>query len=155
MRLLRHDLHILTGAYAVDAIHDETERDRFERHLHRCKPCDSEVRGLTGTAARLGLAASRPPPPRMRGRVLAAVSLAVILLLAVTVVRIQHQLDQARSRDRAVAAVLAAPDARAVTKVTSVGGTATVVFSLARHSMIFTSAGLPPLRSGRVYELWL
>ncbi len=188
MRLLHHDLHILTGAYAVDAIHDETELDRFERHLRRCKPCDSEVRGLAGTAARLALAASRPPPPQLRGRVLAAVartrqlppatdrraprrtrpgrmprltwtvaaaSLAVILVLAVAVFRIQHQLDQARSRDRAIAAVLAAPDARAVTQVTSVGGTATVVFSLARHSMIFTSAGLPPLPSGRVYELWL
>ena len=188
MRLLHPDLHILTGAYAVDAIGDDTERDRFERHLRRCKPCAGEVRGLTGTAARLGLAASRPPPPQMRGRVLAAVartrqlppatdrhsprgarpgrvpplawavaaaSLAAILVLGVTVFRIQHQLDQARSRDRAIAAVLAAPDARVINRGTSVGGTATVVFSLARHSMIFTSAGLPPLPSGRVYELWL
>ena len=188
MPVLRQDLHILTGAYAVDAIHDESERGRFERHLRRCKPCDGEVRGLSGTAARLGLAASRPPPPQMRGRVLAAVartrqlppvtdhhslrgarpgriprltwavaavSLAAILVLAVAVFRVQHQLNQARSENRAIAAVLAAPDARAVTKVTSVGGTATVVFSLGRHSMIFTSAGLPPLSSGRVYELWL
>jgi Anti-sigma-K factor rskA len=188
VRLLHHDLHILTGAYAVDAIHDDTERDRFERHLRRCRPCASEVRGLAGAAARLALAASRPPPPQMRGPVLAAVartrqlppaadrhsprrarrprtprlawavavaSLAVILVLAVTVFRVQHQLDQARSRDRAIAAVLGAPEARAVTQATSAGGTATVVFSGALHSMIFTSAGLAPLPSGRVYELWL
>jgi anti-sigma-K factor RskA len=185
VRLLHPDLHILTGTYAVDAIHDDTERDRFERHLRRCRTCASEVRGLAGTAARLGLAASRPPPPQMRGRVLTAVartrqlppaadhrsprqgriprpawvvavaSLAVVLALAVTVFRVQHQLDQARSRDRAIGAVLAAPDARAVTQATSAGGTATVVFSRALHSMIFTSAGLAPLPSGRVYELWL
>src|SRR6202034_772699 len=38
---------------------------------------------------------------------------------------------------------------------TSVGGTATVVFSRASHKMIFTTAGLPPLPASKVYELWL
>jgi anti-sigma-K factor RskA len=71
MKLLRPDLHTLTGVYAVDAI-DGTERDRFERHLDRCQSCDQEVRGLQETATRLGVAAARTPPPGMKAAVLAA-----------------------------------------------------------------------------------
>jgi anti-sigma-K factor RskA len=70
VRLLRHDLHILTGAYAVDAI-DGPERERFEHHLRRCRPCGNEVRGLRETATRLALAAAAAPPPQLRGRVMA------------------------------------------------------------------------------------
>jgi len=51
--------------------------------------------------------------------------------------------------------VLEAPDARAVTERTSLGGTATVVYSHARHALILTSAHLPPPPRGKVYELWL
>ena len=71
MKLLRHDLHTLTGAYALDAI-DGAERDRFERHLHRCQPCDQEVRGLHETAGRLAVAVARVPPPRLKEQVLGA-----------------------------------------------------------------------------------
>src|SRR5262249_51593464 len=65
------------------------------------------------------------------------------------------QLDHARSRAAALATVLAAPDARARTAPISVGGTATVVYSLRRHAVIVTSASLPPPAAGKVYELWL
>lgn len=71
MKLFRHDLHTLTGAYAVDAI-EGSERDRFERHLHRCQPCDHEVRGLRETAGRLAVAVARVPSPQLKERVLAA-----------------------------------------------------------------------------------
>lgn len=71
MRLPRHDLHILTGVYAVDAV-DGRERDRFERHLHRCPPCSQEVLGLRETATRLAVAVARVPPPRLHERVMAA-----------------------------------------------------------------------------------
>jgi anti-sigma-K factor RskA len=71
VKLLRHDLHTLTGAYALDAI-DGAERDRFERHLHRCQPCGHEVRGLHETAGRLAVAVARVPPPQLKERVLAA-----------------------------------------------------------------------------------
>jgi anti-sigma factor RsiW len=66
-----HDLHLLTGAYALDAL-DDVERARFERHLTRCASCQEEVRGLTETAARLATATAIVPPPEMRQRVLAA-----------------------------------------------------------------------------------
>ncbi len=71
MKLLRHDLHTLTGAYALDAI-EGSERDRFERHLHRCQPCDNEVRGLLETAGRLAVAVARVPPPQLKERVMGA-----------------------------------------------------------------------------------
>ncbi len=71
MKLLRDDLHVLTGSYALDAISDE-EREEFERHLHHCPACDAEVRGLRETAARLAMARAVRPPARMEQRVLAA-----------------------------------------------------------------------------------
>ncbi len=69
MKLLRHDLHTLTGAYALDAL-ESTERDRFEHHLQRCQPCSHEIRGLHETATRLALAVAESPPPDLRERVL-------------------------------------------------------------------------------------
>ncbi len=71
MNLLRNDLHLLTGAYAVGAL-DGLERERFEHHLKTCQSCSHEVRGLTETATRLAMAAARTPPGRLRDRVLTA-----------------------------------------------------------------------------------
>lgn len=63
------ELHTLTGAYALHAL-PEGERLAFERHLGACEACAQEVRELSATAARLGLAVSAVPPHAMRGRVL-------------------------------------------------------------------------------------
>jgi hypothetical protein len=71
VRFLREELHTLTGAYALDAL-GTAERDRFTRHLHRCPPCEDEVRGLQETVARLGMAVAAVPPARLRARVLTA-----------------------------------------------------------------------------------
>jgi anti-sigma-K factor RskA len=68
-----HELHLLTGAYAVDALTGD-ELDEFEKHLEQCPPCAEEVRGLRETAARLGLATAIAPPPWMREQVLDATS---------------------------------------------------------------------------------
>ena len=46
MKLLRHDLHTLSGAYVLDAVDSTAERDRYEHHLHRCQTCAGEVREL-------------------------------------------------------------------------------------------------------------
>jgi hypothetical protein len=67
----RHDLHLLTGAYALDAI-DGTELARFERHMDRCAACREEVRGLRETAGRLAMATAITPPAAMRQQVLDA-----------------------------------------------------------------------------------
>ena len=71
MKVLRDDLHVLTGSYALDAL-DDQEREEFERHLQHCPSCDAEVRGLCETAARMAMASAVAPPTRMEQRVLAA-----------------------------------------------------------------------------------
>ena len=72
MRFLRHDLHSLSGAYALDAIEAGPERDRFTRHLSRCQSCASEVRGFREVGTALAFAAAAEPPAELRTRVLAA-----------------------------------------------------------------------------------
>lgn len=71
MNLRRHDLHTLTGAYAVGALTAD-ELAAFEKHLDQCPSCAEEVRELRETAARLGVATAIAPPPGMREYVLAA-----------------------------------------------------------------------------------
>ena len=71
MKVIRDDLHVLTGSYVLDAI-SEAEREEFERHLQNCPTCDAEVRGLRETAAKLALACAVTPPARMEQQVLAA-----------------------------------------------------------------------------------
>jgi anti-sigma factor RsiW len=66
-----HDLHLLTGVYAVDALTD-AEVAEFEKHLARCASCAEEARGLRETAARLAMATAVAPPPWMCEQVLAA-----------------------------------------------------------------------------------
>ncbi|WP_411084473.1 anti-sigma factor domain-containing protein [Streptomyces sp. cmx-18-6] len=63
------ELHTLTGAYALHALPDP-ERREFERHLDDCEACAQEVRELSATAARLGLAVTETPPRELRERVL-------------------------------------------------------------------------------------
>jgi anti-sigma-K factor RskA len=75
MRLLRQDLHSLSGAYALDALEAGTEHDRFTRHVSRCQSCASEVRGFREVGTALAFAAAAEPPPELRARVLAAVTL--------------------------------------------------------------------------------
>ena len=107
---------------------------------------------------RAGETPRRARPPRAVPRLawtVAAICLIAVIALTTLLIRTQSQLDQANARQAAIAAVLAAPDARAVTQRTSEGGTATVVYSQARHALIVTSAQLPPPPPGKVYELWL
>ena len=71
-RLLRHDLHALAGAYALDALDRPAERDRFARHLSRCPSCAAEVRGFREVATAMAFAATAEAPAELRPRVLAA-----------------------------------------------------------------------------------
>jgi len=63
------DPHILTGAYALNAL-DPAEDETFRHHLAGCRRCAQEARELAETAARLGAAAGSPVPPELRARVL-------------------------------------------------------------------------------------
>lgn len=71
MSVQSHELHLLTGAYAVDALTGD-ELEEFEKHLQRCASCTEEVRGLQETAARLGMTTAIEPPSWMRQQVLTA-----------------------------------------------------------------------------------
>jgi anti-sigma-K factor RskA len=191
MSVESHELHLLTGAYAVDAL-TGAELDAFEAHLQRCTSCTEEVRGLRETAARLGMTTAMEPPPWMRQKVLAAASrtrqlpppggrllgrdtprpvkrlrrslprsagvlamAAAIVVLAVLQVNTRHQLQQTQQGSRAVAAVLAAPDARLETSSTTVGGTVTAVISRQDHEAVITTADMPTQTDAKVYQVWV
>jgi anti-sigma-K factor RskA len=200
MRPARADDHLLTGSYAIDAIDNPAERARFKRHARRCPECAAELRAMTDTATRLGIAADEPAPPELRDLILTAVSetrqlppvadrsrrdrltavvdaaseriplpvrvaewawvvaaacVVVVVVLAALLVSTRSQLGHARNQQAGITAVLTAPDARALTRPTSAGGNATVVYSLSRHALLVTASKLPALRDNKVYELWL
>jgi anti-sigma-K factor RskA len=68
-----HDIHTLTGAYALDAL-EEIERLQFQAHLNSCPDCAQEVHELRAAAARLGIAVSQPPPETLRHTIMAQVA---------------------------------------------------------------------------------
>jgi anti-sigma-K factor RskA len=194
MSVAGHELHLLTGVYAADAV-TGAELAEFEKHLERCATCTEEVRGLRETAARLGMVTAIAPPPGMKDQVLAAASrtrqlppssrklvalgaprrvtrmrravprpvavaamsamAAAVVVLAVFQVNTRDQLQQAQAGGRAVAAILAAPDARIETGTPSVGGTVTAVFSRNDSQAVVTTADMPDPGGGKVYQLWV
>ncbi len=69
---MTHELHTLTGAYALDAL-DEDERRAFAAHLADCEACAAEIEGLRATGAMLGVGAAGGVPPSLREAVMAEV----------------------------------------------------------------------------------
>ncbi|MFJ4965084.1 Anti-sigma-K factor RskA [Streptomyces sp. ADI96-02] len=187
------ELHTLTGAYALHAL-PETERREFERHLGDCAACAQEVRELSATAARLGLAAAEAPPRELRDRVLreittvrqeapaahggpvrtgstgrpgrwtafalAACVAAAAALGGVAVWQNQvaqdarQEADQAQQRNRLVAQVLSAPDARTASGELAGGARGSVVVSRSENRAVFLASGMGRPPSGKVYQLW-
>jgi anti-sigma-K factor RskA len=80
---------------------------------------------------------------------------AAVAFLLVTQVSTSRQLNQAQTNSRAVAAVLAAPDARIESLPAAKGGTVTAVLSVRQREAVVTSANLPALSDARVYQLWV
>lgn len=66
------DIHVLAGAYALDAL-DPAEREEFAAHLTGCDACRQDVADFQATAARLASFAAQPAPAPMKQRTLAAV----------------------------------------------------------------------------------
>jgi hypothetical protein len=178
MRLLRHDLHSLAGVYALDAVDEGAEVDRFNRHLNRCQSCASEVRGFREVATALAFAAATEPPPELRAQVLAAaartrqlppevrtharprrvrtrVPWVPWLSGVVAQAHTQQELNQAQAENHAISLVLSAPQVKLLSHSTTKGGAATVVLAADRHELVVITNGLPALPSGKVYQLWL
>jgi anti-sigma-K factor RskA len=93
--------------------------------------------------------------PRGLAIAAAAASVAAAAGLGITQLSTEHQLDTARSSAAAIARVVTAPDARVETTRTSTGGSVTVVTSAALHEAVVSATGMPPLSSGRVYQVWV
>jgi anti-sigma-K factor RskA len=112
--------------------------------------------GGTGPVRRPARRVIRLPAGRSR---LAAAGLAAGLVVAVgagaVAVRAQQRLDEVRAADRAIAAVLSAPDARTTTGAAPGGGTVTMVVSASRQRVVVASTGLPALPASKTYELWM
>jgi anti-sigma-K factor RskA len=189
-----HELHQLTGAYALDALPADEQAD-VEKHLDDCPSCTEEVRGLRETAARLGMATAVSPPPEMRARVLAALPqvrqlpppgggrhsqvrqprrriprvpvartgvtagvlalAAALVFLIVTQVSTSNQLHQQQAANHALATVLSAADVHVASSDVNSGGTLTAVVSPSQREAVVTSAHLPNLSGGHVYQLWV
>jgi len=67
------ELHLLTGAYALDAL-DDVERAGFERHLRSCGSCAAEVIEFQEAAAGLADRVAMDPPEHLRAKVMAEVA---------------------------------------------------------------------------------
>jgi anti-sigma-K factor RskA len=184
VKSMRGDLHVLTGGYALDAL-SQQEQETFERHLAHCGSCETEVRGLRETAARLAMAKALRPPPQLQARVMAATyrtrqlpppvtdrarpgerwrrtprlliaASAASMAAALTLGVTQlHTQHPTPGISAAVSRVEQAPDARIQTMRTSVGGTVTLVVSLRLKDAVVTATGLPPAAQDCVYQLWV
>ncbi|MFD3536924.1 anti-sigma factor domain-containing protein [Streptomyces sp. NPDC058664] len=188
------DLHTLTGAYVLDALDTDEEREAVERHFAACAACAGEVHELSETVMRLGLAVAEPVTPALRAEVLRRIAgvrqlppvtvpagrsfargrglrrlphwaLAASLAGAVTlagVAGVQYQRAQeagqraarAEASSTAVAAVLAAPDARVSTARLADGAVGTLVHAPSLDRAVFATAGMPAPPAGKVYQLW-
>jgi anti-sigma-K factor RskA len=170
------ELHMLTGAYALDAVSD-LERAEFERHLVECAACRQEVAELRATGARLAAAAAVDPPPELRVLVLAEVARTRQLPPKVPVVRrlgraktwqlrtalfgaaaaavaaVAIGVQTAGPGPASVESVLSAPDASAIQGVGQ--GGSTLVVSRGRNQAVLLVSGLPALDAGHAYQVWL
>jgi len=97
----------------------------------------------------------RRRPGSRAGLTAAVVALAAaVAFLFVTQLSTSRQLQQAQASNGAIAAVLAAPDARIESVPGITGGTVTAVMSLRQREAVVT-ADLPALPGTRVYQLWV
>ena len=174
------DIHALSGAYALDALHD-IERAEFDRHLASCDSCRAEVASLRDAAGHLADVSAAPPPPDLRAKVLAgaqavrplppqapvltrrrripALAAAAALVIGLGAGAAAWQ-PWAQQEPETVQLTLAdrvrqAPDAQSWTQSLPAGGSVTVTRSKSVGVAVWQSSGLKPLPSGRVYELWL
>lgn len=91
--------------------------------------------------------------PRVAAAV-TALSLVVSALLALQLARTDTELDRQRAVTQAVNAVLAAPDALAVSGRPIGGRSLSAVESVAMNQAVVNAAGLPPPPDGYAYQLW-
>jgi anti-sigma-K factor RskA len=176
------ELHLLTGAYALDAL-DDVERKSFERHLRSCATCVVEVIEFRESAAGLADRVAAAAPEQLRARVLAEISrtrqvspsarlslprpslrrslataaAAVILAggagLGGVAWQEQRAAHQREVEAGQIARVLTDPSGFDVVGSVAGGGTAKV--AVAQGTAVFAANKLAPLPDGKTYQLWL
>ena len=75
--------------------------------------------------------------------------------LAAAQARAEAALNQAREHDQALAEILGAPHVTLLSQRTTKGGVAVVVLDAATRKLVVATSGLPALPAGKVYQLWL
>jgi anti-sigma-K factor RskA len=179
-----HDVHTLTGAYAVDSLVG-TERRRFERHLSGCDTCAAEVRGLQAAASRLAHLVPAAAPPGLRDRVLAQAAatrqlsprmgesaasttrrsvgrapLAAAAALAVIatglgVVAVAADRRAEQAELTAQQIAAVATDPDRIAIHAEVQGGGTATALAADGEAVFAASGLPALNADEAYQLWV
>ena len=180
-----HEIHALSGAYAVDALEPE-EKALFEAHLAACSACQAEVAELQEATALMAGTASTEPSPALRDSVLAgiravrplppevpatsarvrslpvrrrlsalAVAAALVGVAGVGTV-VWHETTSSDQGQLTVAdRVLRAGDAKRVNLTLGGGASASVVRSVSEGKAVLITRKMPDAPTGRVYELWL
>jgi Anti-sigma-K factor rskA len=85
----------------------------------------------------------------------AATGIVIAVVFGFAQAHTQTELNQARAQSQDIVGVLTAPGAKLLTSRTTAGGAAVVVLAPSRRELVVTTAGLPALPSGKVYQLWL
>lgn len=178
---MNHDIHALSGAYAVDAL-DESERSEFERHLLECSTCRAEVDDLRETAVILADATAVEPPAGLRERLLvdirsvrplppivtpiarptrnrrrwiaAVAAAAVIAVGAVSWHPWTSSSSSSSPQLTAVAQIKGAPDAEHFTTRMD-GATLTVYRSVSLDRAVLVAHNVGEAPEGKVFQVWL
>ena len=174
-RPMNDDIHDLAGAYALDAV-DDLDRARFEEHLARCQACQRDVDEFRTVGASLAAAQSTPPPASLKAAVmgdvartrqervaravaprrsrwaLASLGAAAAVLVAVLGIRLAA-VSADRDDANALAAVLAAPDAKTLPLSGTIGA-GRAVYSPTQQRLVVVLDRLPDLAAGRAMQLW-
>jgi Anti-sigma-K factor rskA/Putative zinc-finger len=145
----------LAGAAAADPPANLIEQVTAAAARTRQLPPAAARGRRTARTRRAGPGRPRRAAPRWVAAGLTAAVLAGAAVTGLAAVTAEHHLSSARQSDHAIAEVLNAPDAVLLTARVTAGGTATVVMSRRDRALVFTTDGLPPLRAGRCYQLWL
>lgn len=175
-----HEIHALSGAYAMDAL-DDLERARFEAHLAACAECRAEVASLQDTAALLSTVADVAPPPAMRDRILAdiksvrplppvvarlearrprrwagMVAAAAAIAVVGGGVTVWQNVGHGSSAPQLSAAdgIIKAADVRLVSEKLSNGAEVKVYRSTKKNAAVLVAKKMPAAPLGKVYELW-
>ena len=171
------DLHLATGAYALDAL-DDVERRAVRRHLRGCAACTEEVREFHEATAMLADRVAQRPPESLRTGVLEQISrtrqvspdgmprlpglswravltsaAAVLIAVSAAVGGVSWQghrsAQQAQVEAARFARVMTAPGVEKVLGRPSVGGNAAVYVS--GGQAVFAADQLPALSRNRSF----